>query len=89
MRRILLLMVLAATMAAMTLASALPAFADHQHFLVTPGTCVEDIASGQTSKGLGEPGYHKFHENVHLGTPGIAAFANEENRVSVDKGTCP
>ena len=68
---------------------AFPAFADHQHFVSTPDTCVEDIASGQTSKGLGAPGYHKFHENVHLGTLGEAAFANGANPVSVGIGTCP
>jgi hypothetical protein len=70
-----------------------PAFASHEHYLVTPGTCVDDIASGQTEKGPGEGGYHKFHENVHLGTPGMMAFENENNPVAVYKaGTgsgCP
>ena len=89
MKRMLLLFTVAAVMAAAMAVSALPAFAAHQHYLSTPGTCVEDVASGQTSKEPGEPGYHKFHENVHLGTPGKAAFANEANPVSVGKGTCP
>ena len=72
-----------------TMIAALPAFADHQHFVSTPDTCVEDIASRQTSKGLGEPGYHKFHEKVNLETLGEASFANETNPVSVGKRTCP
>ena len=66
------------------------AFASHEHYLVTPGTCVGDIASGQTENGPGEGGYHKFHENVHLGTPGMMAFENENNPVAVYKtGTGP
>jgi len=70
--------------------AALAAYADHQHFVSTPETCVDDIASGQTSKGLGEPGwYHKFHEKVNLETLGEASFANETNPVSVGKRTCP
>lgn len=65
------------------------ALADHDHWLQTPGNCVEDIASGQTSKLANEPGGHKFHERVHLGQPGAVAFANEANPVSVGKGNCP
>ncbi|MBM3939982.1 MAG: hypothetical protein FJ318_03625 [SAR202 cluster bacterium] len=55
------------------LAFASIARAGHEHFLVTPGTCVEDIAKGQTA--IGDPdhgGYHRFHTNVHAGTPGGA-----------------
>ncbi len=66
-----------------------PASASHEHYLLTPGTCVTDIASGQTSKAPGEEGYHRFHSNVHKGQPGLAAFTNPNNPVSVDKGTCP
>ncbi|HEV2126450.1 MAG TPA: hypothetical protein VGW38_27140 [Chloroflexota bacterium] len=65
-----------------------PTLAAHEHWLQTPGTCVEDIASGQTSKATTEPGGHKFHEQVHLGMPGETAFANEANPVSVGKGNC-
>lgn len=75
--------------ASMLLVLAAPAAASHEHYLVTPGTCVEDIAHGQTSKGPGEGGYHKFYENVHLGRPGTEAFANPHNPVSVGKGSCP
>ena len=64
------------------------ATASHDHWLQTPGTCVEDIASGQTRKAEGEGGYHKFHDNVHMGQPGTAAFEN--GPVAVGKGaTCP
>ncbi len=88
-RRMVLLLTVAAAVVAM-LALAGPAFASHDHYLVTPGTCVQDIARGQTEKGPGEGGYHKFHENVHLGQPGMEAFANEANPVAVYKnGTGP
>ncbi len=89
MRRIILLVTVSLVMAAM-MALAGPAFADHAHNLITPGTTVEDIGSGQTEKGCGEPGYHKFHENVHKGTsgdpatPGEFAFA-QGGQVSVVK----
>lgn len=62
------------------------AFAAHDHFLSTPGTCVIDIAGGQTSIGdSGHGGYHKFHDHVHLGAPGTFAFQQAQNPVAVDK----
>ena len=89
MKRIILFGTVTLLMALM-MSLAGPAFASHDHYLVAPGTCVEDIAKGQTAKGEGEGGYHKFHENVHLGTPGMEAFANENNPVAVYKeGTGP
>lgn len=92
MRRIILVVTVAAVVAAM-MALAGPALASHDHYLVTPGTCVGDIAKSQTVKGEGEGGYHKYHENVHLGTPGTQAFANSNNPVDVYKvgirGRCP
>ena len=89
MKRLVLLVVVALATATM-MALAGPAFASHDHYLVTPGTCVGDIAKGQTAKGPGEGGYHKYHENVHLGTPGMQAFENENNPVAVYKeGTGP
>jgi hypothetical protein len=81
--------VLAVVTATATAIFSAPAFASHQHYLLTPGTCVEVVASGQTSKGEGEGGYHKFHDNVHKGQPGTAAFENPNNPVGVDKGSCP
>ena len=59
-----------------------PAFAGHDHWLQTPGTCVEDLASGQTAQTTGG-GAHRFHDNVHLGVPGTTAFA--KTPVSVGK----
>ena len=61
------------------------ALADHDHDLLTPGTTVVDIANGQTEKCPGDPGGHKFHGNVHTGTPGTFAFAQPKNPVSVIK----
>jgi len=65
--------------------------AGHAHWLDTPGTCVVDIGSGQTSiSDSTHGGYHQFHENVHLGEPGVHAFANPNNPVSVGKDApCP
>lgn len=76
--------------AAVFVATAAPVAAEHEHWLQTPGTCVEDIARGQTSKTAEVGGGHKFHENVHAGQPGNTtdgAFLN--GPVSVGKGTCP
>lgn len=63
--------VAAAALALLMLSNASSALAAHEHFLVTPGTCVEDIGSGQTaiSDSL-HGGYHQFHGNVHIGQPG-------------------
>ncbi len=78
-----------ALVGALTVTGGSAALAAHDHYLVTPGTCVEDIASGQTSQTSGG-GVHQFHDNVHLGTPGMEAFANPDNPVSVYKaGTGP
>ena len=83
MRRNVLVFTVAAVMAAM-MAFAGPAFADHAHYLVTPGTTVEDIGGGQTAKCSTDPGGHKFHEHMHVGHAG-QAFENPSNPVSVGK----
>jgi len=77
-------------MMAATMVASGSAFAAHDHYLVTPGTCVEDIASGQTSQTSGG-GAHRFHDNVHLGTPGTFAWGtltlgtlNDEGKAPVD-----
>ena len=78
-----------AVVAALMLSSSAIAVADHTHWLLTPGTCVLDLASGQTSQSDGG-GFHRFHVNVHLGTPGTFAFAQPNNPVSVGRnGACP
>ncbi len=58
--------------------------AAHDHYLVTPGTCVKYIARGQTAQTDGG-GEHRFHDNVHLGQPGTVAFGNPANPVAVYK----
>jgi hypothetical protein len=73
----------------LALATGGSALAGHDHYLVTPGTCVEDIAQGQTSQTTGG-GAHRFHDNVHLGQPGAVAFQNDGNPVAIYKnGTGP
>ena len=68
---------------------AAPAGAEHKHWIATPAGCKEDVAKGQTRKSEDHPGGHKFHENVHIGRPGMQAFANERNPVSVGRDDCP
>lgn len=75
-------MVFAGTLAMQMFAGT--ALADHDHNLITPGTTVVDIADGQTEKCATDPGGHKFHANVHKGTPEIA-FARLNNPVSIVK----
>ncbi len=67
---------------------ATPASAGHGHYLDTPGTCVEDMARGQTSQTSGG-GANQFHDNVHKGQPGLVAFNTPNNPVTVNRGTCP
>lgn len=73
------------------LAFAGTASAAHQHWLETPGACVVDIASGQTSiDDAAHGGYHQFHDNVHIGVPGSSAFGHGPVQVGKDAdGVCP
>jgi hypothetical protein len=60
--------------------------AEHPHWLTTPGHVNCNIASGQTFiANLLHGGYHKFHSLVHIGIPGLKAFANPKNPVEVGK----
>ena len=79
MKRIISVLTVALVMTLMLVVSVVPAFANHEHYLETLCTCVEDVASGQTDKGSGEGGYHKLHDNMHKGQPGLEAFENENN----------
>lgn len=57
------------------------ASATHDHFLVTPGTCVENIARGQTAIPYVEgenDGGHKFHFKVHVALGGPGGPLNNE-----------
>ena len=65
-----------------------PAFAGHKHYLQTPGTCVVDIASGQTSQTDGG-GFHRFHNNVHLGAGEAFASGGQVSIGKSDTGACP
>ena len=74
---------LVATIAALAFVPGV-AFAGHEHFLVTPGTCVEDIAGGQTSiSDLEHGGYHQFHDNVHTGAGGPGGPLHKDGVASV------
>jgi hypothetical protein len=74
-----MVLVTAALMMVAMMALSGPAFADHAHDLITPGTTVVDIGSGQTEKCATEPGGHQFHNRVHFGTPGTYAFTQGDN----------
>ena len=82
---------MAAVAAALLLLVALagPAAAGHLHWLQTPGTCVTNIASGQTAQTDGG-GFHQFHSNVHIGTAGTALAST--GNIAIGKsgtGACP
>ena len=65
-----------------TVAGASPAWADHDHYVMTPNGRCHQVASGQT--GIGDPdhgGFHRFHANVHLG-----ATESTENPDSLGDG---
>ncbi len=64
-----------------------PASATHSHVITTPGTCVDKAGAGF---GTDEPHgpQPSFHSQVHKGTPGLFAFENLRNPVSVTAGTC-
>jgi hypothetical protein len=78
---------LVAAAAGMLATTTLPAAASHAHYIVTPGGCVEDVASGQTSKGADEPAGHVFHDKVHHrhGSNGTSLADLTGGRVTVYK----
>ncbi len=90
MRRIRLVVSVAALMVAMIVVSALPAFAvlDHQHYVVTPNG--DRVAVGPDPCGNPESheGFDHFHGNVHVGTPNQEAFQQENNPVSFSGSPC-
>lgn len=66
--------------------SVAPASAGHEHFVIIDNpadgtrTC-QYIGSGQTSiSGTGHGGYHRIHDNVHIGQPGT-----DDNGTDFDK----
>ena len=61
---------------------ATPASAGHDHYVMTPNGKCHQVAAGQT--GITDPdhgGYHRFHDNVHLG-----ATESAENPDSLGDG---
>lgn len=78
---------LVAAAAGMLATTALPAAASHAHYIVTPAGCVEDVASGQTSKSADAPGGHVFHAKVHArsGSNGTTLADLTGDRVTVYK----
>jgi len=55
-------------------ASAVPASAGHDHYVMTPNGKCHQVAGGQTGITDSEHGgYHRFHANVHLGATESAA----------------
>ncbi len=88
------LMILLGATAGFILVGAGPAWAGHDHFVVTPNGNCQQIAEGQTS--ISDPehgGYHKFHDLVHAGATGgtTAApyeFGDGHSRVVVYRDDC-
>lgn len=78
---------IAAIAGACLVLGATPAAADHDHHIVTPGTCVTDVASGQTAKAADDPGGHVFHTHVHMRTDSNGTRLGEltDDRVRVFK----
>jgi hypothetical protein len=71
-----------------------PAFAAHDHFVVTPNGECHQVAFGQTA--ISDPdagGYHRFHENVHLGATESATNPNNlgdgHAMTQIYKDACP
>lgn len=70
-----------------------PAWAGHDHFIVTPAGC-HQVAQGQT--GITDPdhgGYHRYHFNVHLGatesTTSPDNLGDGNSPVQIFKDACP
>lgn len=68
-----------------------PAFATHDHFVRTPNGNCHQVAQGQTAKGPGDGGYHKYHDNVHKGAAAVpSGFLGHGNSgVHVGLTPCP
>ncbi|MFP5321001.1 MAG: hypothetical protein ACLGIC_04055 [Acidimicrobiia bacterium] len=82
----------AAALAAGALAAAAaPASAHHGHFIIKDRDGVAHcryIAEGQTSKAADDPGGHKFHDNVHLGQPGVDEQGTDFDKASMERDRC-
>lgn len=57
-----------------------PALAGHVHYVATPNGQCRPVAQGQTA--ISDPahgGFHRFHDNVHLGATGPAGTDGDDN----------
>lgn len=77
---------------ALTVGTALPAFAAHDHFVETPNGNCHQVAKGQTA--IDDPthgGYHRFHSNVHIGATDSTNrdLGKGHSPVNVYKDGCP
>ena len=74
------------------LSSASVAGATHGHYVIREDkdgqTHCRYIAEGQTSKAAGDPGGHKFHENVHAGQPGNDDHGTDFDKDSNEEDRC-
>lgn len=70
-------LIVTTALAAMLLPAA-PALAHHGHFVHVRATnTCQFVAHGQTSiDDAGHGGHHRFHDNVHTGTPGTDGRGN-------------
>ena len=83
----------AGVLTAIVLGTAGAAFAGHAHFVIREDrsgtTYCQYVASGQTS--ISDPshgGYHRFHENVHVGKPGSDTHGNDFDKASNEAARC-
>ncbi|MDP3984570.1 MAG: hypothetical protein Q8Q52_06165 [Acidimicrobiia bacterium] len=87
------MMAVVALMAVFGMLGTGPAWAGHDHFIVTPAGC-HQVAQGQT--GITDPGhggYHRYHFNVHLGatesTTSPDNLGDGHSPVQIFKDACP
>ena len=84
------LVTVAAAIAAVMALSAGPAFAGHDHYIVTPNGQCHQVASGQTAiDNDSHGGKHRFHDNVHTGAaaPDDKTLGHGNAQVEVYKDT--
>lgn len=81
LRRFFAVFVTAVTTAGLGVAvTALPASAAHTHYVATPNGKCHQVAEGQTSISDGShDGYHRYHDNVHLGATGDPGTEGDDN----------
>ena len=61
----------------------------HRHFIASPDGTLVAVGPQICERPNLEAAFLQFHHNVHLGMPGLEAFANPNNPISIGKGVCP